>query len=208
MTSTQAIVRRASTIGSFVDPETDTDIKLRKEHPARAKGKLIMATTDPKPPQNASDLYKNLFATATEFIRSQDQDITQPTRMNLNRVRVIRAPSHQHLFGHNYLVSTKPPFQGVHSLEDFMAHLNAMLPSLDTWDTYITDIVVDETRKMCIVRASYFMKPVGVTDAVENDLVWWLWMDEGGEKVEKAMEFVDGLATGRIRELIMGVEAR
>ncbi|KAF1976335.1 hypothetical protein BU23DRAFT_456237 [Bimuria novae-zelandiae CBS 107.79] len=155
------------------------------------------------PPESASELYKILFATAVEFIRSQDQDLNQPSRMNFDRVRAIRTSDHRHHFGHNYCVSTKPLFQGARSVEDFLAHLNAMLPKIDTWDTDITDIAVDEPRKMCVVRASYFMKPFEVNEPVENDLVWWLWMEDGGKKVKKAMEFIDPMATGRIRELMM-----
>lgn len=163
-----------------------------------------MDPINPRALENASSLYKTLFATATEFIRSQDRDDAQPTRMNQNRVRAIRTSNHQHSFGHNYLVSTKPPFQGTLNADEFLAHVNGMLPKLDTWDTHITDIVVDETRKMCIVRASYYMKPLGADEPVENDLVWWLWMEDGGRRVEKAVEFVDAAATVKIRELMMG----
>jgi hypothetical protein len=165
-----------------------------------------MTATAPKAPANASQLYKTLFSTATEFIRCQDRDDSQPTRVNTDRVRAIRTPNHTHSFGHNYLVSTKPMLQAELGVDEFLAHVNKMVPKLDTWEARITDIVVDETRKMCIVRTSYFMKPFGAEKPVENDLIWWLWMEEGGEKVEKALEFLDGAATGRIGELIMGAQ--
>ncbi|OAG01426.1 uncharacterized protein CC84DRAFT_1220934 [Paraphaeosphaeria sporulosa] len=164
-----------------------------------------MATNTPKVPDNASQLYKTLFSTATELIRCQDRDDSQPTRMNLDRVRAIRTPNFTHSFGHNHMVSTSPMpmLQGELGIDAYLAHLNKMVPKMDTWEARITDIVVDETRRMCIVRASYFMKPFGAEKPVENDLIWWLWMEEGGEKVYKALEFLDGAATGRIGELIM-----
>ncbi|KAF2443060.1 hypothetical protein P171DRAFT_474339 [Karstenula rhodostoma CBS 690.94] len=165
-----------------------------------------MTTTTPEAPENASQLYKTLFSTATEFIRCQDRDDSQPTRMNLDRVRAIRTPNHTHSFGHNHLVSTKPMLQGELGVDAFLAHVDKMVPKLDTWAARITDIVVDETRRMCIVRASYFMQPVGAEKAVENDVVWWLWVEEGGQKVKKAVEFVDGAATGRIGELLMAAQ--
>ena len=163
-----------------------------------------MAHNEPTPPDSANDLYRTLFATAYEFVHSHDQDRDQPSRLNLDRVRAIRTTNHTHRFGHNFFVSFQPTFQSAHSLDQFIAHISTILPKLETWDTYITDIVVDETKKMCVVRASYFMKPSAADEPVENDLVWWLWMDEGGRKVEKAMEFIDPTAAGRIKELMMG----
>jgi len=90
-------------------------------------------------------------------------------------------------------------------LERYIAHLNTMLPRLESWDTRITDIAVDEMKRVCVVRGSYFIEVKGVGKAVENDIVWWLWMDGEGKLVERGMEFVDGVATGRIRELIRGM---
>ncbi|KAJ4360023.1 uncharacterized protein N0V89_000582 [Didymosphaeria variabile] len=164
---------------------------------------LKMTASDPEAPSNASQIYQILLATATEFIHCQDRDDSQPTRMNLNRVRAIRSTNFIHSFGHNVLVSTKPALQGELSVDGFLTHVNKMVPKLDTWNARISDIVVDETRKMCVVRVSYFMKPYGAEEPVENDLVWWLWMEEGGKRVEKAVEFVDGAAMERIGELIM-----
>lgn len=123
--------------------------------------------------------------------------------MNRNRVRAIRTTDFTHYFGHNTFVSSKPSFQGPQNLDQFLAHLDIMVPKLDTWITHITDITVDEAKMTCVVRASYFMKPVGADQAVENDLIWWLWMAEEGTKVRKGMEFIDPTATARIMELII-----
>lgn len=160
---------------------------------------------DPKPPSNTSTLYNALHAAAIELVRSQDQDLTQSTRISIQRVRAIRGDNFTHTFGHNYFISTKPPFLGSLDLDCFIAHLNTMLPQLESWDTYITDVVVDEARKMCVVRASYYMKAKGAEEdeVVENDLVWWLWMSEDGTKVKRSMEFVDGVASARLGEMMM-----
>lgn len=165
-----------------------------------------MTASDPKAPPNATQQYKTLFATAIEFIRCQDRDDSQPTRMNFERVRKIRTSNFAHSFGHNYLISTKPGLQDELSIDAYIDHVKKMLLNLYAWEMHIGDIVVDETKRMCIVRASYFMKPHGADNPVENDLIWWLWMEEGGEKVEKAMEFLDGAATGKIGELIMAAK--
>lgn len=162
-----------------------------------------MAIAALQAPENASPLYKTLFSTATELIRCQDRDDSQPIRMNFDRVRAIRTPNYAHSFAHKYMVSTMPMLQGELSVDEYLTHVSKMVPKLDSWEARISDVVVDETRRMCIVRASYFMKPYGAEKPVENDLIWWLWMEKGGEKVEKAMEFLDGAATGRIRELVM-----
>ena len=76
-----------------------------------------------------------------------------------------------------------------------------MLPLLESWRTDVSDILVDESRKMAIVRTSYWMK-AKAADAIENDMLWWLWMDESGETVERSMEFVDVEATKKIAHLI------
>ncbi|KAL1592278.1 hypothetical protein SLS60_011355 [Paraconiothyrium brasiliense] len=162
-----------------------------------------MTAPEPQAPSDASQLYKTLLATATEFVHCQDRDETQSTRMNLERVRAIRSTNFLHSFGHNTLVSANPALQGEFTVDSFLAHVTKMMSKLETWDMRISDIVVDETRKMCVVRVSYFMKPYGAEQPVENDLIWWLWIEEGGKRVMKAVEFVDGVATGRIGELLM-----
>lgn len=80
--------------------------------------------------------------------------------------------------------------------------MQKMIPLLESWHTDVSDVVVDEAKKMVIVRASYWMKIKGEAH-VENDLIWWLCMDESGEKVKRGIEFLDAEATGRIAELMM-----
>lgn len=55
---------------------------------------------------------------------------------------------------------------------------------------------------MVVARATYWMKVYGQTEAVENDLVWWLWMDADGKKVERSVEFIDAGAGKVVKEMI------
>ena len=45
------------------------------------------------------------------------------------------------------------------------------------------------------------MKPKVFEDIVENDIVWFLEMDESGTKVRRAKEFMDSAAPKRLKEL-------
>ncbi|KAF2704277.1 hypothetical protein K504DRAFT_495012 [Pleomassaria siparia CBS 279.74] len=160
--------------------------------------------TTPSPPATASPLYKTMHATAIEFIESQTLDPTQPTRMSTSRIRAIRSPNFTHSWGHNYHVSITPPLRGTLSVDDFIAHLESMTPRLESWDTIITDMIVDEAKLSVVVRASYHMHAKGAEEKVENDLVWFLDMEQGGKRVQKGMEFIDAMAGARLRELMQG----
>jgi hypothetical protein len=159
---------------------------------------------NPTPPSSASAFYKALHATTIEFIRAQDQDVSTPNRMDFDRIKAIRSTTgFEHSWGHNYLVSTNLPMSGTHDADSFIKHLGSMIPLLESWDTEITDIAIDELQRKAVVRGSYFMKPKGSPEAVENDLVWYLTMEEDGKKVQKSIEFLDGAAVQRMKELMM-----
>ncbi|KAF2656090.1 hypothetical protein K491DRAFT_692291 [Lophiostoma macrostomum CBS 122681] len=157
-------------------------------------------------PSTASPLYKTLRATAIEFVHSSDQIYDSNGRMDETRVKKIRSEQgFEHSFGHNHLVSTKPMLAGTRDAEGFIQHMGKMQPYLQSWETTITDVVIDETRKIAVVRASYNMLVQGSSEAVENDILWFLSMEESGEKVKKSMEFVDGAASQKIGEMIRGL---
>lgn len=82
-----------------------------------------------------------------------------------------------------------------------------MLTRLETWEAKLSDALVDETKREVMLRVSFFMRAKGVEEVVENELVWVLGMEEQdgqGWKVCRSVEFVDGAAAGRLRELMMG----
>ena len=81
-----------------------------------------------------------------------------------------------------------------------------MLPNLQSWETTVTDVLVDEVKRKVMLRVSFWMVPKGKGEGVENDLLWVLELAEegGGWKVRRSTEFIDGMAAGRLKE-IMGV---
>lgn len=85
-----------------------------------------------------------------------------------------------------------------------------MLTRLETWEAKISDVLVDEAKREVMLRISFFMRAKGVEEVVENEIVWVLGMEEQGEKEQGqwkvcwSVEFVDGVAAGRLKELMMG----
>ncbi|KAF1946857.1 hypothetical protein EJ02DRAFT_440772 [Clathrospora elynae] len=163
------------------------------------------------PPASASQTYTALYNTALAFIKAQTQDEKLPTRMDFDRVRTFCSPTFQHSWGHNYAVSLAPPLQGSLSFDGFVAHLQSMLPKLESWKAVITDIVVDEVRMRVVLRITFLMraKGAGEEEVLENDLLWVFDMErdgDGGEermKIRKSVEFIDGIAGGKLKELMM-----
>jgi hypothetical protein len=84
-----------------------------------------------------------------------------------------------------------------------------MLPKLESWKADVTNIIVDPVMMKVMLRISFWMQAKGAKEAdkVENDLLWELEMEEVSEgkvKVKRSVEFVDGAAAGRLREVMMG----
>lgn len=77
---------------------------------------------------------------------------------------------------------------------------------LETWRVEVSRTVVDETQREVAVWADYYMTVKGEGSVegrtVRHEISWWLRMDESGEGVERAVEYVDGSAAGRIQELV------
>lgn len=164
-----------------------------------------MADYDSFPRGNASKLYSTLHDTAIAFIDSTSLDSSKTNRIDESRIHAIRSSNFTHSWGHTYLVSKTPGLSGTLDAEGFIDHVKKMTPNFDSWETDVTDVMVDEARKRVIVRASYWMQPKGA-EKVENDLIWFLDLVEvdGGWKVSNAVEFIDGIATKRLMDLIMG----
>ncbi|KAF1838261.1 hypothetical protein BDW02DRAFT_636519 [Decorospora gaudefroyi] len=157
------------------------------------------------PPPSATATYTALHTIALSFIRAQALDPSLATRMNFSLLRSFCSPSFQHSWGHNYAVSLSPPLQGTLSFEDFVTHLQSMLPRLESWKTDVGDVFVDEARMKVVVRISFWMRAKG--EEVENDLVWILGMEKDGSdqamRICRSEEFVDGVAAKRLREIMM-----
>jgi hypothetical protein len=158
----------------------------------------------------ASPLYRSLRETALNFIKAQRLDDSLPERMDFATLRTYCTPSFRHSWGHNYAVSISPPLQATHSFDGFVSHLNFMLPKLESWKADVTNIIVDPVTMKVVLRISFWMQAKGAkeADTVENDLLWELEMEEIGEgkvKINRSVEFMDGAAAGRLREIMMGI---
>jgi hypothetical protein len=166
-----------------------------------------------KPPQNESHpsaTYTALKRTAQAFVAGQSHQAGLAARMDFQALRALTSPSFVHSFGPAYSVAQTPKLQGEFDFEGFQAHLQGMLPMLERWEIEETGLVVDEWGRSVVVRASYRMFVKGGKEGVENDVVWWLELEDerdgegGGWKVRKSTEIVDFGASRRIRELMMG----
>jgi hypothetical protein len=83
-----------------------------------------------------------------------------------------------------------------------------MILNLGSWDTTITDMTVDELKRKVVVRASYLIVAKEAQVQVENDLLWMLEMDEEGRKIRKSVEFIDGIAAARLKEITMNTNSK
>ena len=158
-----------------------------------------------------SNRYTMLKEVALSFVDSQAFNPHLETRMDFPLLRSLTTPAFSHTFGPSHSVSCSPKLQGSFAIDAFIAHLGGMIPSLERWDIDVKGIVVDEIGTSVVVRASYWMHVKGETERVENEVVWWLEMEEevpeggggGGWNIRRSTEMVDMGAAGRIRELIM-----
>jgi hypothetical protein len=165
--------------------------------------------------EHKSNKYTALKETALAFIDAQRRNPALSTGMDVDALRNLVTKSFSHSFGPTYSVSHAPRLQGPFTVEKFIEHVSAMIPQLESWDIDPTGIVVDEVGSSVVVRASYMMHVGG--ERIENDIVWWLELEEGlkgsetgegnevggGWKVRKSTEIVDMGAAARIKELMM-----
>jgi ketosteroid isomerase-like protein len=146
--------------------------------------------------------YEVLRGTALAFISSlslmPNTTTTDEVRFDMAKIRAVRAPNYTHTFGHNYFVSQSPPLQGTSDLDGFMTRVASMSLKLESETNQVLSVAVDKEQRSAVARVAYQMKAPGQAP-VENDLVWWLWMDAEGKKVEKSMEFVDPVATKELQ---------
>lgn len=87
-----------------------------------------------------------------------------------------------------------------------------MTPFLAKWRAEVKDVLVDVERGTAVVVSEFFMTPKLSEERVEkgekeetvcNEIVWFLEVDEGG-LVGRVMEWVDGVAAGRLGEIFRG----
>ena len=152
-------------------------------------------------------LYNKLAATAKAHLLSMQPQTPGSNDVNTDAINLHLATSWRADWGHNYFVSTKPPLQGEKTAEVFNSHLAGMARMLRTWTIDITDISVDVQKKTAVVRAELHMCPKNAEEVV-NDIIFWLTMDESGERVIKTTEFVDAVASEELAVRMGGGPAK
>ena len=136
----------------------------------------------------------------------------KPSTLSVDRARVLacRTSDCQQSYGHNLFISLQPAdsdYRRGLNIDQLMRHLNEAVPLFEVVKGQVADTYVDESKKSVVVRSSIFLTPKGSNEVVENDIAWFLVMDELGKKVRKAMEFMDSAAPVRLEELFESVKA-
>lgn len=155
--------------------------------------------------------YAQLRSTALSFIGAQAHKGRLASKMDFAALQGVTTAGYTHRFGPSFSVAQSPSLRGEFDFARFRAHLEGMLRVLDRWEMAVEGAVVDEVGHSAVVRVRYTMYVEGAegVEGVENDVVWWLELEEergGGQgwKVGKSTEIVDFGASARIRELMMG----
>ena len=144
--------------------------------------------------------YETIRSTATEFIHSLDET-NDTLGVNEDRIRAIRSAKFKHSWGHKYMTTCKPGIAQTLDTDGFVEHLRRMLPALAARDSQIQNIWIDELRQTAVVRVMLFLTTRRASEQIQQDMLWILEMDESGKQVDSAIEFLDGSAVDRLREL-------
>lgn len=150
-----------------------------------------------------ADLYGKLQQTATSFIHATE--FTSGSEISIEKLTTLLSPTYTQSWGHDFFVSSRPGLSPTDTA-GFIKHMQSMTPMLASVQTTITDLVIDERRRKVTARVTYHMTAKGQEGAtgqvVGNDIVWIISMTPEGDKVEDAVEFVDGEASRKLGELI------
>lgn len=147
---------------------------------------------------STSTLYNTLKAATDEFFASLNVDSA--------RLRACRTSDYHRSYGHNLHVSGRPEYQRGLNLDELLSHMQEAVPLFEAADGEITDLFVDESRKSVVMRTSILLTTKGTAEVVENDMVWFLVMNESGTKVRMAKEFGDSVASDRLKHLFESVK--
>lgn len=144
--------------------------------------------------------YNRLSETAKAFISALEP---QPVGSNNFDEAAIFALLDQEQFrldwGHSFFISTMEHLQGEKTAEAFVQHLLGMGKALQTWKIDITNTCVDASNKSVVVRANFYMYPQNSGgDSVLNDIIFWMTMNQGGDKLVRCTEFVDPVASAEL----------
>lgn len=149
-----------------------------------------------------SPLYDQLSSTAQTYVKLYEFNRREGKEMDTAQMRSFQADDFTQSWGHSYMVSQRPALQGRLNHNSFFQHLQSVVPHLERVAAKIHDVLVDEGRRTVTVQMSYFLTPLGSSEAAENDLVWVLELDESGKRIRASKEYIDSLASTRLGELI------
>jgi hypothetical protein len=137
--------------------------------------------------------YETICTTATKFVLSTNP-IPSTTTPDSDAILSVRTPSCLISYGPSSFLESSPITNPMDN-DQYIAHLHRICPLLETWRTEIKEIFVDETKRSAIVRADHYMTLKGRDEPSKNDFMWLLSLTESGEKVERAIEFMDSAAS-------------
>ncbi|KAK6515755.1 hypothetical protein TWF281_004345 [Arthrobotrys megalospora] len=162
------------------------------------------AATVPPPPSSASDLYKAIHATCIKFFKSVSRNPANPKSIDIEAVKAVRTDDFVQTFGHRFMVSYHPEYQSPVTLDSLITQLGAVSPLLRLWDMEIEDIIVDERSRRAVIRSTVELQAEGEDKPViKNDMVWILDLTDDGEKVKKAIEFEDSVASDAFKKTML-----
>ena len=148
-------------------------------------------------------LYDKLHDTAKSWILSTSPVTPGNNQQDHEHILSHLTPDAKIEWGHANFLSTAPHLQGSKTGQEFIDHLSKMAPMLETWTIDVADVCVDVERKSAVVRADFYMYAKGDPDAVRNEILFWVYMEEKGEKVLKSTEFIDPTAAGALKAKMM-----
>jgi len=148
-------------------------------------------------------LYNKLHETAKSWVLSTSAVTPGTNEQDHAHVLSHLSPNAIIEWGHAHFLSSASHLQGSKTGQDFIDHLSKMTPMLETWTTEVADVSVDVEKKSAVVRADFYMQAKGDPEAVRNEILFWVYMDEQGEKVVKSTEFIDPTAAGALKVKMM-----
>ena len=145
--------------------------------------------------------YNQLATTAKSFVLATSPKSAGGNEPDHERFLTFCAPKFTHSWGHKHFVSTAPGVQGIIDGNGFLERMGKLSGKMKTWTITPTETLVDVEKKMVAVRADFtIIMPGHEHEAVVNDIVWYVTMDESGEKVVDSREFIDPMAAKTIAE--------
>ncbi|EME46898.1 hypothetical protein DOTSEDRAFT_70748 [Dothistroma septosporum NZE10] len=147
------------------------------------------------------DLYQKLATTAKGFIESTNAATPRDNNPNYELIKSYAAPHFRIDWGPKLFAQSSPVLGEAKDIDGFLNHIRSMSVNLSTWAVLIQDLSVDTRRRTVVARADFWMLPNG-SEKVCNDIVFFMKMDQTGEKIIDCTEYVDPEASRIIKDRI------